>query len=533
MAGERMDGTSAPAPKGIAEELTSAGFVNALEIGRGGFGVVYHCYQPSLARSVAVKVLDSNIEPINGERFLREGYAMGRLSGHPNVMHVLQVGVTPSDRLYIVMPYFSADSLSQRLRRTGPIPWPEALQIGVKLCGALETAHRTDTLHRDIKPANVLVNDYGEPVLSDFGLARISGGFKTGTGNFTGTVSYTAPEVLTGGPPTVAADIYSLGATLYALLAGSAAHVRKSGEDLIAHYQRVSSRSVPDLRPAGIPASVCTPIERSMSLDPSKRQASAEEFGEELQAAQRETGLAPVSMALTIVSGETRPYSLRAVSQPSLSETTSSLSETTSSLADRTADGTSDRTSETTSMCETTAITDTTAIIDRSAVTPGGPSRGTPTPVPDPSLAEAPTQLRPRSDLTPPADPVAPTQVRPLSEISPPGGAGAPTVPARGRVPPGKAGGAGAPQAPQVPPGPQAPQVPPGPQAPQVPTGGWVPPGPQVPPGPSSGWVPPGPQGQMWSEPLTKKPNSALMLWAAVAVVMALLVVAGIVFLLT
>src|SRR6201998_3241166 len=327
---ECMDGTSTPAPDGLGEELAAAGFVNALEIGRGGFGVVYHCYQPSLARSVAVKVLDSDIEPINRERFLREGYAMGRLSGHPNVMHILQVGMTPSDRLYIVMPYFSADSLSQRLRRTGPIPWPEALQIGVKLCGALETAHRTDTLHRDIKPANVLVNDYGEPVLSDFGLAHISGGFKTGTGNFTGTISYTAPEVLTGGPPTTLADVYSLGATLYALLAGSAAHERKSGEDLLAHYQRISSRSVPDLRPSGIPAKVCTPIARSMSLDPAKRHASAEEFGGELQAAQRETGLVPVPMALTIVAGETRIVSMRGEGKHSRhSETTAPKPEPT------------------------------------------------------------------------------------------------------------------------------------------------------------------------------------------------------------
>src|SRR6201984_269387 len=227
-----METTPTPAPRGIADELASAGFANAREIGRGGCGVVYQCYQSSLARSVAVKVLASDIDPDNRERFLREGYAMGGLSGHPNIMHILQVGVTAANRSYIVMPYYAADSLALRLRRTGPIQWPEALQIGVKLCGALETAHRTGTLHRDIKPANVLVNDYGEPVLSDFGLAHISGGFQTATGHFTGTISYTAPEVLTGGPPTVAADIYSLGATIYALLAGTAAHERQSGEDL-------------------------------------------------------------------------------------------------------------------------------------------------------------------------------------------------------------------------------------------------------------------------------------------------------------
>ena len=174
-----MDDTPTPEPAEIAAELASAGFVDAQEIGRGGFGVVYRCHQTSLGRSVAVKVLGSEFDQVNRERFLREGCAMGGLSGHPNIAHVLQVGVTPSNRLFIVMPYFAADSLAQRLRQTGPIPWPEALQIGVKLCGALETAHRTRTLHRDIKPDNVLLNDYGEPVLSDFGLAHISGGFKT------------------------------------------------------------------------------------------------------------------------------------------------------------------------------------------------------------------------------------------------------------------------------------------------------------------------------------------------------------------
>jgi serine/threonine-protein kinase PknK len=416
-----MDGTSAPEPERIAEELAAAGFVDAREIGRGGFGVVYRCYQTSLARSVAAKVVGSDIDQNNRERFLREGYAMGGLSGHPNIMHVLQVGVTASNRLYIVMPYYASDSLAQRLRRTGPIQWPEALQIGVKLCGALETAHRTNTLHRDIKPANVLVNDYGEPVLSDFGLAHITGGFQTATGHFTGTISYTAPEVLTGAPPTVAADIYSLAATIYALLAGNAAHERQSGEDLLAHYQRVSSRVVPDLRPAGIPDNVCTPIERAMSLDPAKRPASAEEFGRELQAAERENGLAPVSMALSVSAGETRPYSMRSPSQRS-------------------------RLSETTHTSDTTAATETTAI------TTGRPSREVHPPPPAPPSSMAPTQMRSLSEIgplagaprVPPVPPGAhqPTEVHATSEISSPSGPGAPPVPSGGWVPPVPQGGA-------------------------------------------------------------------------------------------
>ena len=215
-------------------------------------------------------------------------------------MNILQVGLTPSDRPYIVMPYHAADSLALRLRRSGPIPWPEALKIGVKLCGALEIAHRSATLHRDIKPGNVLLTDYGEPQLSDFGIARIAGKYQTVTGVFSGTIAYTSPEVLSGRPPTVAADLYSLGATMYAVIAGTAPYENVAGDELIAHYLRITSEEVPDLRPRGIPDDVCAAIEQAMSLDPAKRPASAADLGRAFQAAQRRNGLPPDSMALPI-----------------------------------------------------------------------------------------------------------------------------------------------------------------------------------------------------------------------------------------
>jgi serine/threonine protein kinase len=230
MAGEGTQTTPPPGRSGIAAELAAAGFVDAVEVGRGGAGVVYRCYQTSLARSVAIKVMASDFDEADQERFLREGYAMGGLFGHPNIENILHVAVTESNRPYIVMPFHAAGSLAERLHRVGRIGWPDALRIGVKLCGGLETAHRAGTLHRDIKPANVLVDDYGEPQLSDFGIARIEGGYKTTTGVFSGTISYTAPEVLAGNPPTIAADVYSLGATIFALIAGTAPHERKPGE---------------------------------------------------------------------------------------------------------------------------------------------------------------------------------------------------------------------------------------------------------------------------------------------------------------
>ena len=200
-----------PAPSGLAAELAAAGFEDARQVARGGAGVIYLCYESALGRNVAVKVLPSHFDEESKERFLREGYAMGGLSGHPNIVNILRVGVTTSNRPYIVMPYHAQDSLAVRLRQEGQIPWPEALKIGVKVCGALETAHKTGTLHRDIKPANILINDYGEPQLTDFGIAHIEGGFETAVGFFSGTIDYTSPEVMTGNAATVTADIYSLG----------------------------------------------------------------------------------------------------------------------------------------------------------------------------------------------------------------------------------------------------------------------------------------------------------------------------------
>ncbi|PRC53563.1 hypothetical protein C6A85_53210, partial [Mycobacterium sp. ITM-2017-0098] len=78
----------------IAYELATAGFVDAVEVGRGGGGVVYRCHQQSLGRTVAIQVLASNLDQDDQERFLREGYAMGGLSGHPNIVNILQVGMT-------------------------------------------------------------------------------------------------------------------------------------------------------------------------------------------------------------------------------------------------------------------------------------------------------------------------------------------------------------------------------------------------------------------------------------------------------
>ncbi|WAC92120.1 serine/threonine-protein kinase [Mycobacterium sp. Aquia_213] len=289
----------ASAVGGITEELAAAGFDNARQVGKGGAGVVYRCHETALGRKVAIKVMPANFDDESRERFLREGYAMGGLSGHPNILNILRVGITSTGRPYIVMPYCAEDSLAVRLRREGRIPWPEAVRIGVKLSGALETAHKTGILHRDIKPANVLVDDYGEPQLADFGIAHIQGGYETTSGFFSGTIDYTPPESLAGNPATVVSDIYSLGATIYTLIAGAAPYERMTSEDLVAQYLRISTTAFPDLRATGIPDAVCAAIESAMAVDPAERPGSAAELGREFQAAQRSNGLPADSMAIT------------------------------------------------------------------------------------------------------------------------------------------------------------------------------------------------------------------------------------------
>lgn len=275
----------------IAVELAGAGFEGAHEIGRGGFGIVYRCLQRALDRTVAVKVLTADLDPDNLERFLREQRAMGALSGHPNIVNILQVGTTPSGRPYIVMPYHSRDSLEAWIRRSGPLEWSEALGIGVKVAGALEAAHRIGTLHRDVKPANILITDYGEPQLTDFGIARVAGGFETTSGAVTGSPAFTAPEVLEGRSATVASDVYGLGATLFCAITGHAAFERRSGEQVVAQFLRITTQPVPGLRGAGIPADVCAVIEAAMARNPADRPTAPAEFGENLRMLQQRHGL--------------------------------------------------------------------------------------------------------------------------------------------------------------------------------------------------------------------------------------------------
>ncbi|MET8774934.1 protein kinase [Nocardia sp. NPDC004654] len=272
----------------VGSEMHAAGFDEADEIGRGGFGVVYRCVQAELDRTVAVKVLTAHLDE-DRERFVREQRAMGRLTGHPNIVGVLQIGETASGHPYLVMPYYRRGSLEARIRRHGPLPLADVLRLGVKMAGALETAHRAGILHRDIKPGNILYSDYGEPALTDFGIAYVTGAFETAAGTFAGSPAFTAPEILGGDPPSEASDVYGLGSTLFCALTGHAAYERRTGEQVVTQFLRIATESAPDLRDNGIPGDVAAVVEKAMARDPRDRPSTLA-LGEQLRQLQEKFG---------------------------------------------------------------------------------------------------------------------------------------------------------------------------------------------------------------------------------------------------
>jgi serine/threonine protein kinase len=262
------------------DELGIPGLSEAVPIGRGGFATVYRARQDRFSRTVAVKVLDRHsLDDVDRSRFERECQAVGSLSAHPNVATVHEGGFTADGRPYLLMEFFERGSLADRLEREGPIPAAEVVQIGEALAAAVAAAHRRGILHRDIKPANVLVGEYGNVCLADFGIARIAGGVETKSGVVTASIAHAAPEVVAGERPTERSDIYSLGSTLYELLAGSPAFVRDTDESIIPILARVTAEDPPDLRPSGTPTDLADLVERAMAKDPALRHPSAEELG--------------------------------------------------------------------------------------------------------------------------------------------------------------------------------------------------------------------------------------------------------------
>jgi hypothetical protein len=194
-------------------------------LGQGSMGTVWEAYDEFLHRPVAVKevllspgIPDSEADELR-ERTLREARAIAVVS-HPNVITLHDVA-RENGQPFVVMEYMSARSLAELLREFGPLEVPAAATVGYAVAAGLAAAHQAGITHRDVKPGNVLVAEDGRVKLTDFGIARnVSELTITRTGITLGSPAYIAPEVAAGREVTPAADLWGLGATLFAAVEG-------------------------------------------------------------------------------------------------------------------------------------------------------------------------------------------------------------------------------------------------------------------------------------------------------------------------
>lgn len=264
------------------------------ELGRGGFAVVYRANQPKLRRTVALKVL-TNVDPSDEDakrRFEAECQAIGSLSWHPHVVTVYDAGQTEEGLPFLAMENLPSGSLQAKLADHGPAPWEEVLRVTVQMCDALGAAHQAGILHRDIKPANVLTSRIGDYKLADFGIARFGDTQRTATGVITGTVAYTAPEVLRGARASAASDIYALGAMLCAVTTGKTPFVKEADESVVAIMYRVNTEDPPPFDDYDVPEDLALLIHTLMDKDPEKRPESALEVAQWAQHIQEQHGIA-------------------------------------------------------------------------------------------------------------------------------------------------------------------------------------------------------------------------------------------------
>lgn len=279
--------------------LSIPGYENLRQIGKGGFSRVYQAEQTKLKRQVAVKVLNFGLnDEADRKSFERETELMGRVSTHPNIVTVHDTEFTADGQPCIVMEHYPGGSLADFVGAVGPLHAKEVLEVGVAIASALEASHRAGILHCDLKPQNILVSEFGQPALGDFGISTFaeerSRTSSHGASGF--TLAYAAPEIIEGASPSVQSDVYSLAATLYTTLAGQRPFSYRTADDekpsTAEQARRILLEPVPPLTAFNVDPTIDALICGALSKEPEDRPESAAAFANELHVVGQQMGFA-------------------------------------------------------------------------------------------------------------------------------------------------------------------------------------------------------------------------------------------------
>ena len=288
------------------------GYSGLKRLARGGYATVYRGTEVATGRTVAIKVLD-RIGPKEERRFSREFQTLDHLTGHPNVLAVHELIRNDEGAPCLVLEYMPGGSLVDLLDEYPQgIDESDAAYLADNVLAALVAAHEAGVLHRDIKPSNVLLGN-GHIKLADFGIAKFTDSTATTSTAISTTVLFAAPEVIMARGITEQSDLYSLGATIYSLLAGRPPHSSVAEALATAAASKSVDASLPD-----VSEGFASWVARLLSADPAERPASAAEARRALQAFVPDAPSAP--LARTISLGSTEPG--RAIDPPTALQTT-------------------------------------------------------------------------------------------------------------------------------------------------------------------------------------------------------------------
>ncbi|MGH2978243.1 MAG: protein kinase domain-containing protein [Solirubrobacterales bacterium] len=267
---------------------------------RGGMGVVYRATQLRLTRTVALKLVTPALarDASFRERFRREWMTAASID-HPNVIPVYEAG-EEDGVLYIAMRWVEGTNLRETIDR-GPLEPPRAAHLVAQVASALDAAHQRDLIHRDVKPANILITGQDHVYLTDFGLTKHASSISglTRSGQWVGTVDYTAPEQIEGTSVNRQTDVYSLGCVLFEALTGRPPYKRENDLATLWAHVYAPPPSVREVSPE-IPVRFEAVVQQAMAKDPAKRYGSAGELGRAAVAAGRdEDAPAPEAISTT------------------------------------------------------------------------------------------------------------------------------------------------------------------------------------------------------------------------------------------